>query len=79
MDIANIGIYFAANGSAMIAGLIVWWAIENMQPAGESGRKSVNVALVLILGVFLTPMGAWVVSAIIRTRRLAKDIKAGGD
>jgi hypothetical protein len=71
--------YLAVNGSAMISGLIVWWAIENMQPVSQPRRKPVNVALVLILGVFLTPIGVWVVSAILRTRRLAADIKAGGD
>jgi len=79
MDIASIGIYFATNGSAMIAGLIVWWAIENMQPVDQPRRKPAHVIPVMIMGVLLTPVGAWVISAIVRSRRLTRDIKAGGD
>ena len=79
MDFAIIGMYLAANGSAMISGLIFWWTIENVQPVDQPRRKPVSVTLVLILGLFLTPIGAWVISTVIRTRRLAADIKASGD
>ncbi len=79
MDFASIGMYLSVNGSAMISGLIFWWTIENVQPVDQPRRKPVNVTLVLILGLFLTPIGAWVISTVIRTRRLAADIKASGD
>jgi cytochrome c oxidase assembly factor CtaG len=79
MDLASIGMYLAANGSAMIAGLIVWWTIENMQPLRHPRTMPSNIVWVMILGLFLTPLGAWVVSAVIRSRRLAADLKAGGD
>lgn len=38
MGFTGIGMYLAVNGSAMISALIVWWAIENMQPVSQARR-----------------------------------------
>lgn len=79
MDMVSVGIYLVANGSAMIVGLIVWWTIENMQPLRHPRIMPSSLVLVMILGLLFTPPGAWMISAVIRSRRIVDDLKSGGD
>jgi hypothetical protein len=71
--------YFAANGLATFCGIIYWMTIENFQQRKIGEEKQKYFALVMILSLLLTPIGAWVVSMLSKLRRLAPAIKEAGN
>ena len=77
MNFTSVLAYLASNAGAVIAGLIFWWSIENMQPIEQPRRKLEQLPLVIVLSVLLTPLVALIVSLVIRSRRLVQSVKQG--
>jgi len=62
--------YLAASATMTMMGVIYWMAIENMQPTGER-REFSHLYLIGLVSLFFTPIGAWLVSAFVRLRKLS--------
>jgi hypothetical protein len=71
--------YFLANAGATVSAIFYWMAVENMQPLEIKQKVHQKLALVFVLSLLITPVGAWVVSAIIRIRKIAPTLKNAGD
>lgn len=78
MDLLSILTYFGANGGAALAGLLFWWTLENLQPIDHSKKRFEGVPLLIILTIFLTPLGALFISLVVRLRRLLNSVKHSG-
>lgn len=79
MDYVSILIYLASNAGAAFVGLVFWWTLENMQRIEQPRRKLEQLPVVIVLTVFLTPLGAMVVSLLVRSRRLIQSVKGGSE
>ena len=79
MNFISIWTYLAANAAAVIVGVIYWWTVENMQPITQGTKKPEKLPLIVTLAILLTPLGALIVSMVIKSRRLISDIKQGND
>ena len=79
MDLFPVLTYLAANCGAVIAGVIFWWTLENMQPLRDDKRKPEKLALIITLSIVFTPLGALVVSLVTRGRRLLQDTRQGSE
>lgn len=75
MDFISIGTYLIANGAAVISGILYWWTIENFQPVGQPRKRPEKLPLVITLALLLTPVGALLISMVIRSSHLIKDIR----
>jgi hypothetical protein len=62
-------LYLLGSAGATVSGLLYWMAIENL--ANVKGRY----VLTFFLSLFLTPVGAWVVSLVVKARQLTKEFK----
>jgi hypothetical protein len=62
-------IYFAGAACATGSGLVYWMAIENLV------KVKSKFVLVFILSLFLTPLGAWIISLIFKARQAIKELK----
>lgn len=71
--------YFLANAAATLSAIFYWMAVENMQPLEIKQKVHQKLALVFILSLLITPFGAWVVSSIIRIRKIVPTLKNAGD
>jgi len=71
--------YFLTNAGATASALFCWMAIENMQPLEIKQKVHEKLALVFILSLLITPVGAWIVSAVIRMRKIAPTLKSDSD
>jgi len=71
--------YFLANAGATLSGIFYWMTIENMQPLDMKQRIHQKLAFVFILSLLITPVGAWVVSSILRVRKIAPTLKNAAD
>jgi hypothetical protein len=71
--------YFLANAGATMTAIFYWMAVENMQPLEVKQKVHQKLGLVFILSLLITPLGAWVVSSIIRIRKIAPTLKNAGD
>ena len=71
--------YFLANVGGTVGAIFYWMAVENLQPLEIKQKDHKKLALVFILSLLITPVGAWVVSAIIRMRKIAPTLKNAGD
>ena len=67
--------YFLANAGVTMSAIFYWMAIENMQPLEVKQKVHQKLGLVFILSLLISPLGAWVVSAIIGIRRIAPTLK----
>jgi hypothetical protein len=79
MNFTSVLTYFAGNAGAVIAGLIFWWTIENMQPIEQPRRKLEQLSQVILLSMLLTPLVALIISLFIRSRKLMESVKHSGD
>ncbi|GJQ21394.1 MAG: hypothetical protein HBSIN02_17490 [Bacteroidia bacterium] len=75
MDLMTVLRYLAINCGAVLTGLIFCWALQNLQPLDRTKKRPERVPLLIILTIFLTPVGAFLVSLILRSRTLLRDIK----
>lgn len=71
--------YFGLNAGATFAGILYWMAIENMQPVELKQKEHQKLSVVLVLSLLFTPIGAWVISTIIRIRKIALTLKSTND
>jgi hypothetical protein len=71
--------YFLANAAATMGAVFYWMAVENMQPLEIKQKVHQKLALVFILSLLISPFGAWVVSSIIRIRKITRTLKNAGD
>jgi zinc transporter ZupT len=62
--------YFLGSFTATIAGLMFYMTIENLHPSADRENRRKQVAMSALLSVLFTPLGAWLVSAVIRMRKL---------
>jgi len=79
MNSTSILIYLASNAGAAFVGLIFWWTLENMQRVEHPRRKLEQLPVVIVLTILLTPLGAMVVSLLVRSRRLVQSVKGGSE
>ncbi len=70
--------YFLFNAGATISGILYWMAIENMQPIELKQTEHKKLVFVFILSLLITPIGAWVVSTIMRLVKISPMIKSAG-
>ena len=74
-SIPSVLAYFAANAIATLAGMLYWMAVENFQRLEAKQKTHHKLALVLVLSLLISPMGAWVVSIVVRLRKIAPTLK----
>jgi len=79
MNFTSVLTYFASNAGAVIAGLIFWWTLENMQPIEQPRRKLEKLPQVILLSILLTPLVALIISLFVRSRRLVQSVKQSSD
>ena len=63
--------YFLYSSGATVCGVLYWISVQNL---GERHYKLVYVGL---LTIFLSPFGAWAVTALVRMGDLSKKLKEG--
>ncbi|MBI3112349.1 MAG: hypothetical protein HYZ01_12350 [Ignavibacteriales bacterium] len=68
--------YFSLNIAAFCLGMIFYWTVENFQPAGREPRKVQNVFLVMALCTFFTPLGAYIGSLVVKSKRAGTGLEA---
>jgi hypothetical protein len=61
-------LYFLIAVGSTGTGIIYWMAMENMK---DSKHQTLYVFL---LSIFLTPYGAWIVTSIVRMRRISHEL-----
>ena len=61
--------YFAYTATATMAGFFYWLSVENL------GKRKNKFVYALLLSFFLTPVGCWVVSLIIKAKDLRVELK----
>jgi hypothetical protein len=71
--------YFLANAGATLSAIFYWMAVENMQPLEIKQKVHQKLALVFILSLLITPVGAWIVSAIFRIRKIVPTLSDASD
>ena len=69
--------YLAANMAVFCFGMLFWLTAENIRPIDQHRRKPESVLFLMLLCVFLTPVGAYLVSLFVRSRNLLREVKAG--
>jgi cytochrome c oxidase assembly factor CtaG len=69
--------YLATNMAAFCVGMIFWWTAENIRPIDQQRRKPERALFLMVLCVFLTPLGAYLVSLFVRSKNLLREVKAG--
>ena len=60
------------SASGTVCGILYWMAMENMR------EKKYKVIHVFLLSLFLTPIGAWIVSAIYRFVEISNSSRSQG-
>jgi hypothetical protein len=70
--------YVLYNAAATAAGIFYWMAVENMQPLEIRQRTHQKLVFVFLISLVLTPIGAWVISSILRMRKIAPTLLNGG-
>lgn len=61
--------YFLSSTGATLCGVLYWMSVQNM---GDRHYKLLHVGL---LSIFLTPVGAWVVTSLVRMGDLSQKLK----
>ena len=56
--------------SATIAALMFYMAVENLDPSSTTEKKRKYITSGIVLSVLFTPLGAWLISVIIKMKKL---------
>jgi zinc transporter ZupT len=62
--------YFSASVTATIGGVMFYMAVENLHPPSDTESRRKELATCILLSAFLTPLGAWIISMVIRLKQL---------
>lgn len=61
--------YFLSSTGATLCGIMYWMSVQNM------GDRRYRLLQVGILSIFLTPVGAWVITSFVRMADLSRKSK----
>ena len=67
--------YFIFTVGATMTGVVYWLTIENLQPLQPQPRKFEKLWLAAVLCVLISPLGAWVVSSVLKIRSTVPTLK----
>ncbi len=62
--------YFVASVTATIGGLMFYMAVENLHPPSDTESRRKEVATCILLSAVFTPLGAWMISVVVRLKKL---------
>jgi hypothetical protein len=74
-----IPLYFLLTVGSTAAGLLYWISVENIQPVEMKQLKHRKTMLIFILSLLVSPVGAWVITSIVRMRRIVPTLRTTGE
>jgi hypothetical protein len=63
-------LYLVATTSTTVAGLMFYMAIINLEGSDVLKKQGKQLLLIIALSILFTPLGAWLISSVVRLKKL---------